>query len=257
MRGNSLQAFHSRDWHGSMSKALHMPIFTKPLMLETTSLIDSQNNSLSKGFSFNMLKCQKTNSSIHLSQELSMFRFCWNFQNASNWGILRQHEPIGLAWHCLPSDSFKTCSTQPIKYEVLPWQATEKTIFAINGNLVGGFNPSEKYARQNGFIFPNFRGEHKKLFETTTLWNISVGTRSTPGFFVPKKNSCLHTENAGITDLATRVVLVWSWRTWLAFTGDNCCVYGNTICIYNMRRQRATTKQLYCVLNIGKHCIVT
>ena len=28
--------------------------------------------------------------------------------------------------------------------------------------LVGGFNPSEKYARQNGFIFPNFRGENKQ-----------------------------------------------------------------------------------------------
>ena len=29
-------------------------------------------------------------------------------------------------------------------------------------NLVGGFNPSEKYARQMGFIFPNFRGENSK-----------------------------------------------------------------------------------------------
>jgi len=28
--------------------------------------------------------------------------------------------------------------------------------------LVGGFNPFEKYARQNGFIFPKVRGEHKK-----------------------------------------------------------------------------------------------
>ena len=28
--------------------------------------------------------------------------------------------------------------------------------------LVGGFNPFEKYARQNGFIFPTVRGEHKK-----------------------------------------------------------------------------------------------
>ena len=29
--------------------------------------------------------------------------------------------------------------------------------------LVGGWtNPFEKYARQNGFIFPNFRGEHNK-----------------------------------------------------------------------------------------------
>ena len=31
-----------------------------------------------------------------------------------------------------------------------------------NPQLVGGFNLFEKYARQNGFIFPNFRGEHKK-----------------------------------------------------------------------------------------------
>ena len=32
--------------------------------------------------------------------------------------------------------------------------------------LVGGWtNPCEKYARQIGFIFPNFRGEHEKIFE--------------------------------------------------------------------------------------------
>ena len=31
--------------------------------------------------------------------------------------------------------------------------------------LGGAFNPFEKYARQNGFIFPNFRGEEK------TNWN--------------------------------------------------------------------------------------
>ena len=32
-----------------------------------------------------------------------------------------------------------------------------------NEYLVGGWtNPFEKYARQNGFIFPNFRGEHSK-----------------------------------------------------------------------------------------------
>ena len=31
--------------------------------------------------------------------------------------------------------------------------------------LVGGFNPFEKYARQNGFIFPNVRGENKKDFK--------------------------------------------------------------------------------------------
>ena len=30
-----------------------------------------------------------------------------------------------------------------------------------NSFLGGGFNPFEKYARQNGFIFPKFRGENK------------------------------------------------------------------------------------------------
>ena len=32
-------------------------------------------------------------------------------------------------------------------------------------SLVGGFNPFEKYARQIGFIFPNFWGEKKQIFE--------------------------------------------------------------------------------------------
>ena len=38
--------------------------------------------------------------------------------------------------------------------------------------LVGGFNPFEKNARQNGFIFPRVRGEHEKIFElpTPSLW---------------------------------------------------------------------------------------
>ena len=40
-------------------------------------------------------------------------------------------------------------------------------------SLVGGFNPSEKYARQNGFIFPNFRGENKKTVKPTPSQNIS------------------------------------------------------------------------------------
>ena len=34
-------------------------------------------------------------------------------------------------------------------------------------SLVGGVNPLKKYARQNGFILPNFRGENKNIFETT------------------------------------------------------------------------------------------
>ena len=38
---------------------------------------------------------------------------------------------------------------------------------------VGGWtDPVEKYARQNGFIFPNFRGEHKKYLSCHHLENI-------------------------------------------------------------------------------------
>ena len=39
-------------------------------------------------------------------------------------------------------------------------------------NPCRGFNQSEKYERQNGFIFPNFRGENsKKMFELPPLEN--------------------------------------------------------------------------------------
>ena len=45
-----------------------------------------------------------------------------------------------------------------------PDHETAKYILHLPGTLklVGAFNPSEKYARQNGFIFPNFRGENDK-----------------------------------------------------------------------------------------------
>ena len=42
--------------------------------------------------------------------------------------------------------------------------------------LVGGFNPIEKYAPQNGFIFPNFRGENNKKNEKTTYLEILGGS---------------------------------------------------------------------------------
>ena len=41
----------------------------------------------------------------------------------------------------------------------------------LESSLVGGFNPFDKYARQIGFIFPNFRGENKQTFELPpTRW---------------------------------------------------------------------------------------
>ena len=41
---------------------------------------------------------------------------------------------------------------------------------SLTNYLVGGWtNPFEKYARQNGFIFPNFRGENKKYLSCHNL----------------------------------------------------------------------------------------
>ena len=48
---------------------------------------------------------------------------------------------------------FKTCTVER------PLRSLNETF------LVGGFNPFEKYARQIGFIFPNFRGENKKYLK--------------------------------------------------------------------------------------------
>ena len=39
--------------------------------------------------------------------------------------------------------------------------------------LVVGFNPSEKYARQSGFIFPRDRDENKKCLKPPPSYNIS------------------------------------------------------------------------------------
>ena len=45
--------------------------------------------------------------------------------------------------------------------------------------LVGGFNPFEKYARQIGFIFPNFRGKNKTDLSCHRLENQVPGTQMT------------------------------------------------------------------------------
>ena len=54
-----------------------------------------------------------------------------------------------------------------------------------NTNLVGGFNPFEKYARQNWFIFPKDRGEHSK-----NLW-VATAQRSKMKNFLPDSASSL------------------------------------------------------------------
>ena len=55
-------------------------------------------------------------------------------------------------WETFPSIKKKTPKTSCLQLPNEKWETF----------LVGGFNPSEKYARQIGFIFPNFRGENKK-----------------------------------------------------------------------------------------------
>ena len=43
-----------------------------------------------------------------------------------------------------------TVLRQPVRYT----SVLMTTLHSSDGKLVGGFNPSEKYARQIGFIFP-------------------------------------------------------------------------------------------------------
>ena len=105
--------------------------------------------------------------------------------------------------------------------------------------LVGGFNPFEKYERQNGFIFPNFRGEHSKNIWVATnhpifFLKISRGFMGIPWFLPllgvpwsgpvksqviprPVKTSQLH-----VPTLEVKVVTWWwcpGWRRWGVFVG--------------------------------------
>ena len=54
----------------------------------------------------------------------------------------------------------------------------QAAIFRVQTLLVGGFNPSEKYARQIGFIFPNFRGENKKSLSCHHLASMKPNGRT-------------------------------------------------------------------------------
>ena len=58
-----------------------------------------------------------------------------------------------------------------VRWSTFGWRAGDNlSIVRKQPSLVGGFNPFEKYARQNGFIFPFvFRGENSKnLWVATT-----------------------------------------------------------------------------------------
>ena len=68
---------------------------------------------------------------------------------------------------CMPKAFWK------LTFEYFPgWLFTESSHPKLR-NLVGGWtNPFEKYARQNGFIFPKVRGKNKKCLK---LWNHHLG----------------------------------------------------------------------------------
>ena len=78
---------------------------------------------------------------------------------------------FGVRKNCLPeiTDQFRG---DPVSRLVLVGGAVAVSVGASNSgvktSLVGGFNPVEKHARQIASWNPKDRGEHKKIFETTT-----------------------------------------------------------------------------------------
>ncbi len=60
----------------------------------------------------------------------------------------------------------KNAKMEQQKMQIWSWSNKKRNKITMFPYLVGGFNPSEKYARQNGFTFPNFRGENSK-----NMWN--------------------------------------------------------------------------------------
>ena len=80
----------------------------------------------------------------------------------------------------LPRLATEDPKTRPISsqklLEMTLMRIIPRSCEVFSPNLVGGWtNPFEKYARQIGFIFPNFRGEHKKYLKppprNETEWN--------------------------------------------------------------------------------------
>ena len=63
--------------------------------------------------------------------------------------------------------------------------------------LVGGFNPFEKYARQNGFIFPNFRGENKNIWTHHPAFELPPTQSSSPSIPETGKKSMSSQETLG------------------------------------------------------------
>ena len=151
-------------------------------MLETTSLIDSQDNSLCKGFSFNMLKCQKSNSSIHLSWALNV-QILLKLPQISNWGILTTARTNWARLALPPKGQLQNMQHSAYQVWSLALTGHRKDHFCHKRELVCGFNPSEKYARQNG-----------NLPQIGLKINMFSWHKINPWIFFPKKNLPSHRE---------------------------------------------------------------
>ena len=88
--------------------------------------------------------------------ESSSDLFGWNLNHDGRKKSQVTGQPVNLR-------VFEWGSNLPFSFEI---ERISNYLCAINCNLVGGWtNPSEKYDRQNGFIFPNFRDENKKYLK--------------------------------------------------------------------------------------------
>ena len=80
-------------------------------------------------------------------------------------------------------------------------------------------HPFEKYARQNGFIFPNFRGENSK-----NIWNHHLDTqhlsraRLVCRAILPNPSMFFRESEAKIT-WATKKTFLLSMKSWLVKNG--------------------------------------
>ena len=73
----------------------------------------------------------------------------------------------------------------------ISWPLTpSKNPQIATSTLVGGFNPFEKYARQNGFIFPKDRGENSKNMWVTTTGRTSQPAPQNPSGHHFQDDSC-------------------------------------------------------------------
>ena len=133
----------------------------------------------------------------------------------SNCGVLqyRKHIPhkiMTTSW-VLP----KLCNSG---FEPGLWRAPKNTTLKLfNTDLVGGFNPFEKYARQIGSFFPG-RDEHKKIFKTTNQYFMVDYNPYMPGLekhplSIPQHEAVQHSEEKEDVSLSkSRGLEAWTSR---------------------------------------------